>query len=238
MTTSGTTLFSLTRNQLAEASLRKLGVLAEGVSANSIQLATAMEAQNTVISLLQTVGMPIWLRKKYDFNLTAAQADYLIGVGQALDTPFPIKIHQAILVNTSTNTTLEMEVPSYYDYYRLAPGVSSGIPIKLYYQPNVNYGTLTVWPTPDTVAAASYQVKLLYTRPLEMFTAAGETLDFPQEWYAPIVYKTAVLLAPEYGIPLADRTALKAEAKEYQEIAESIGSDNSSVYFVPEPGRT
>ena len=237
MTTSGSTLFNLTRNQLIEASLRKLSVLAEGQSANSSQLATGMEAQNTAIALLQSVGMPLWARKEYQFPLVASTATYTIGVSQTINTPFPLKIHQAILRNTDTNSDLEMEIPAIYDYYRMSPLISSGIPIKLYYQPLVNYGTITVWPTPDTVAAASYEVRLIYTRPLEDFTAAGETMDFPKEWHAAIIYNTAVFLAPEYGTPLADRNALKAEAKQYTEMAESLGSDNSSVYFVPDMDR-
>lgn len=238
MTTSGSTLFNLTRNEFIEASLRKLGVLAEGQSANSTQLTTGMQALNVVLSQCLAVGMPLWTRKEYTFALTLATATYTIGVSQTLNTPFPLKINQAILVDTSTYGTLEMEISAIYDYNRLSPGMSSGTPIKLYYQPLVNYGTITIWPTPDANAVANKQIKLIYQRPLEDFTAAGETLDMPKEWHAPIIYKTAVMLAPEYSIPLQDRQTLRAEAKEYMEIAESMGSDNSSVYFVPDHWRT
>lgn len=237
MTTSGSTIFSLTRNQFVEAVLRKLGVLAEGVSANATQLSTGMEALNVAISMLQTTGMPLWARKEYQFSLTASIATYTIGVGQTIATPFPLKIHQAILRNTSTNSDLEMEISAIYDYYRMSPGQSSGVPIKFYYQPLVGYGTITVWPTPDTNTAADYQVRIIYTRPFEDFTAAGETMDFPKEWHAALIYTTAVLLAPEYGIPLADQNNLRNQAKQYTEIAESFGADDSSVYFVPESRR-
>lgn len=237
MTTSGSTIFSMTRNQFIEAALRKLGVLAEGVSANSTQLSTGMEALNVAISMLQTTGMPLWARKEYQFSLTASTATYNIGIGQTIATPFPLKIHQAVLRNTDTSGDLEMEIPAIYDYYRMSPSQTSGIPIKLYYQPLVGYGTITVWPTPDTNAAADYQIRIIYTRPFEDFTAAGETMDLPKEWHAALIYTTAVLLAPEYGLPLADRNDLRSQAKQYQEIAESFGADNSSVYFVPEPRR-
>lgn len=237
MTTSGTTLFNLTRNQFIEAALRKLGVLAKGDSADSEDLTNGMQAMNAVTAELQTIGLPLWARQEYQFALTASTATYNIGVSQTIATPFPLKIHQAILRNTDTNADLEMEIPAIYDYYRMSPLISSGIPIKLYYQPLVNYGVITVWPTPDTVAAASYEVRLIYTRPIEDFTAAGETMDFPKEWHQAIIYSLAEALAPEYGLPLSDRNAIKREAKEHRDIAESFGSDNSSVYFVPDMDR-
>lgn len=237
MTTSGSTLFNLTRNQFIESSLRKISVLAEGQSANSTQLSTGMEALNLACSILQTSGMPLWARKEYQFPLVASTASYTIGVGQTIDTPFPLKIHQAIIRNTETFSDIEMEIPAIYDYYRMSPGMSSGVPIKLYYQPQVNFGTIIVWPTPDTNTATDYEVRLVYTRPLDDFTAAGETMDLPKEWHAALIYQTAVLLSSEYGLPLADRNALRSEAKMFLEKAEEFGMDNSSVYFVPDSSR-
>lgn len=237
MTTSGSTLFNLTRNQFIEAALRKLVVLAKGESADSEDLTNGMQALNAVMALLHTDGMPLWARKEYQFALTAATATYNIGVSQTINTPFPLKIHQAILRNTSTSADLEMEIPAIYDYYRLSPGMSSGVPIKLYYQPLVNYGTITVWPTPDTTTASTHEIRLIYTRPIEDFTAAGETMDFPKEWHQAIIYRLAVALAPEYGIPLADRSKLEKEADKYQQMAADFGADNSSVYFVPDTDR-
>jgi len=235
--TSGSTIFNLTRNQFIEAAMRKLGVLARGESADSEELTNGMQALNGVSEELQVIGMPLWARKEYQFALTASTATYNIGVGQTIATPFPLKIHQAILRNLDTEGDLEMEIPAIYDYYRMSPGQSSGVPIKLYYQPFVGYGTITIWPTPDATIASDYEIRIIYTRPFEDFTTTGETMDLPKEWHQAIIYKLADALAPEFGLPLPDRNMLKKEAKEHVEAAESFGMDNTSVYFVPESRR-
>jgi hypothetical protein len=80
-------------------------------------------------------------------------------------------------------------------------------------------------------------VTLVYQRPFQYFTSGTETADFPEEWQLPLVYTTAVLLAPEWGIPLQDRQVLRAEAKEYSDMAKEIGQEDASFYLAPEPRR-
>ena len=117
----------------------------------------------------------------------------------------------------------------------LVPANSTGSPIKLNYRPYVNYGSILLWPTPPSDNTDT--VTIVYQRPFQYFTAAGETADFPEEWQIPLIYTTAVLLAPEWGVPLPDRQVLKAEAKEYTEMAKEVGQEDASFFLQPEPRR-
>ena len=64
--------------------------------------------------------------------------------------------------------------------------------------------------------------------------SSADTPDFPSYWTDAIIYELAVNLAPEYGVPLQDRSALKAEAKAYLEQAQGYGDEDTSLFVQPE----
>lgn len=235
MATSGSTTWELTRNQIISSALRKLAVLAKGQSADAEDLSNGTEALNAVLArMMVNHGMPLWARKEYTFSLTSATATYRIGAGQTINTPFPLKIHQAILVDTASDSQIEMIIGSIYDYHRLGNIESSGQPINLYYTPQVNYGDIVVWPVPDSSAATNKDIKIIYQRPFEDFVNSTDTPDFPKEWHQAIIYDLAVALAPEYSVPLNDRKMLVEEAKIYRDEALSYGADMVSFFVQPD----
>jgi hypothetical protein len=233
MTTSGSTTWELTRNQLIAAAIRKLARYDKNATPDAVDYTNGAEALNAIIAQLQAIGMPLWARNEYTFSLVSGQSVYNIGVGQALNTPFPLKISQAVLVD-STGSPIPIEIQSVYEYNRMYSSQSSGTPVQLYYQPKINKGEIRIWPTPDATAASTKTVKLVYQRPFEDFTASGETLDFPKEWHQTIIYKLAASLAPEFSVPLSDRAMLMQEAAQHEATALSFGTDESSIYFAPE----
>jgi hypothetical protein len=97
MTTSADTTFELTRNNIIEMAMRKAGRLAKGQTADSTDLASGQLALNALIGTLQKKhGMPAWARKDYTVTLVAGQRDYTIGDGQAINTPYPLKMIQVL----------------------------------------------------------------------------------------------------------------------------------------------
>ena len=233
MATSGSTLWQLTRDQLITAAIRKLARYDKNATPDSVDITNGAMALNAVIAELQAIGMPLWARNEYTFSLSTGTSTYNIGVGQTINTPFPLKISQAILLD-STGSSLDMHIGSIYEYHRFSTNSTSGSPVHLYYQPKINVGEIKIWPTPDAASASTKTVKLVYQRPFDDFTASGETLDFPKEWHQTIIYKLAAALAPEFSVPLPDRQLLMQEAMQHQTIAESFGTDEASIYFSPE----
>lgn len=233
MTTSNSTLWELDRDALIAAAMRKFGELAKGQAPDAEDLANGTEALNAVVAELQTLGMPLWARKEYTFSPTVAIDTYSIGVGQSLNTPFPLKIYQAALIDSNSGSNIEMEINSIYEYNRIYSGSSSGQPIQLFYTPKINVGEIKLWPKPDATSASTKTIKLVYQRPFEDFVSATDTMDFPKEWTQTIIYKLAAALAPEYGVPLEDRQLLMKEAQMHEDRASSFGADETSVYFMP-----
>jgi hypothetical protein len=227
MTTSSIYTYQLTRNQIIESALRKLGVLAEGQTPSTQNYADGMMALNTVISQLRAVGMPLWARSEYTFTPTTNT--YTIGTGMTLSTPFPVKLLQAF--RTDTDAKIPLEIVAREDF-NILPTSSNGSPIKINYQSFVNYGTISLWPTPTSTNTAT--ITLVYQRPYQYFTTSTETMDFPEEWYSAIIYHLAVRLAPEWGVPLPDRQMLMQEAKMYTDDAMSVGQEDGSFFIQAE----
>ena len=167
MATSGVSTWSLNRDAVINAALRKLGVLAEGVTANAEQLATGAEALNSLLKLLQTKGMPIWAIKEYTFPTVASTSSYNIGNSQTLATPMPLKLIQAYRVESTGAVNVPMQVENHYDYNLLPVNAASGEPITIYYQPFASYGTIKLWPTP---VDATTNITIIYVRSLNHFS--------------------------------------------------------------------
>jgi len=229
MATSGTYAYQLTRNELIESALRKLGVLAEGQTPSTQNYSDGAMALNTVVAQLKAIGMPLWARSEYTFTPTTGS--YTIGTGMTLSTPFPVKMLQAF--RTDNGAKIPMDLVAREDF-NILPTNSTGIPLKVNYQPYVNYGTVSLWPTPTSSNTTT--VTLVYQRPFQYFTASSETMDFPEEWYNAIIYHLAVRLAPEWGVPLPDRQMLMQEAKTYTEDALMTGQEDASFFIQPMRG--
>lgn len=227
MATSGNTTWELTRDQIISATLRKLGVLAEGQVATTEQITNGAEALNSLIALFQTKGMPLWKRTEQIIPLVLGQQTYSITEA--------VKVPQVVLQYLNNTTQYELYEKSLYDFNQLPQGnINAGIPVHYYFQPGIQNGTLGIWPVPDAGTVTNNQLKVVKQKKFDGFFAAGETPDFPSYYTDALIYTLAVRLAPEYGIPVQDRQQLKSEAKEYTDDAFNYGDEDGSLYFMPD----
>lgn len=232
MATSGVTTNQLTRDQIITSALRKLNVIADGQTPSTDNITNGSFALNAIIGEYRGLGMQLWARNEYTFSLTANVFSYTIGVGQTLNTPYPVRLMQAYRVDSSSTSRIELDIQANYNY-NLYPSTSGGAPIIINYQPKVNSGVIKLWPVPDASAASTSTITIVYTRPIEYTSASTDTMDFPEEWLNAIVYGLAVRLAPEWGIPLPDRNLLRQEEAVYLQRALENGQEDASITFQP-----
>lgn len=233
MTTSNNTIFQLSRDELINAAYRKLGVIGEGDVASAVQLTNGAQALNTIVAFFQTLGMALWARKELSIVMVNGQQDYTIGVGKAIAVPFPLHVQQAILTIPPKYSQIDVNLLSNTDFNTLTLRAVSGRPVNATYQPFVNYGVFSVWPTPDVTIVAGTEITITYTAPFEYFMAGVDTMGFPQEWYLPIIYALTVVMAPDYGIPLLDRQQFSKEADTYLAAVVASGGEDASLFFSP-----
>ena len=229
MSTSGSTTWSLQRDSIINAALRKLAVLSGGSAPATYEVTNATEALNALLKGFQADGMPLWAMTSYTFTATANTATFNIGIGQTINTPMPLKVVQAWRGSTSYSN-VPMNVYSNTNYNVLPLTNSSGTPVNLYYQPLSTYGTISLWPYPSD---STTSITIRYQRPFEDMNSSTDNLDFPSYWTEAVIYGLADRLAPEYGIPLEDRKVLAQQASMFHANALSFGSEDSSFYIQP-----
>ena len=109
------------------------------------------------------------------------------------------------------------------------------MPISWTWQPTIAGGTVSIWPhLSDTDSVTNKRIVITYQKKFDGFdSTTTDTMDFPSYWSLPIIYKTAVTLASENGIPLEDRKDLRAEAMMYWAEASSYGDEDGSIFIMP-----
>lgn len=226
MATSGNISWELNRNELITRAYAKIGIPGEDNSLSATQITDGAESLNAVIALAVTDGMPLW--KRTSVILTPSASSQIYSLTGA------VKVAQVLIKDTTSGGQYDLKEKSLYDFNRLPQG-SIGLPVHYTFVPTINStGTLSIWPlTSDTGTISSKQIIAVYQKEFDGFTAASETLDFPAYWTLAIVYKTALLLSPENGVPIADRTALAQEASTYWKLAADYGDEDGSLYIQP-----
>ena len=230
MSTSGTTVWSLQRDEVINGALRKLAVLSGGSSPATYEITNAAETLNAMVKGFQADGMPVWAIKKYTFTVVSGTSVYNIGNGQTLNTPMPLKVLQAYR-NQANSVNVPMNIYTNYNFNLLPLTLTSGVPINLYYQPLSNYGVISLWPIPDD---STTTITLVYQRPFEDMNTATDDFDFPPYWTEALIYGLAWRLAPEYGVPIQDRAAMMKEAEFFHQQALMYGSEEGSIYMTPD----
>lgn len=225
MTTSGSTSWELTRDQIIERAYAKLGIPGEGNTLSTTQVTDGAIALNSVIALAVTDGMPLW--KRITESLTPSASSQIYTLSNAIKVV-------AVFVRDTDGIQYEIKEKSLYDFLNL-PRSNNGVPVHWTFQPSIQGGTISFWPlTSDSSTVARKTLQVIYQKEFDSFTASGETPDFPAYWIPALIYKTAVMLAPEVGLPLQDRMELKQQAKEYWDMASDQGDEDGSFYIQPE----
>lgn len=230
MATSNSTDWTLNRDQVITGALRKLVVIPSGGTPSANQIADAKDALNALVKAFQVDGMPLWKINSQSFTVTDGTSSYTVGPSQTINCPKPLRIIQATRT-PSGGTNIPMNIFTQYDFNILPQSTSiEGEPINLYYQPLRTTGTIKLWPTPDN---STTSITFYYHSPYEDMDAATDDFDFPSEWIMALIYNLAWVMAPEYGIPPNDRSALQKEAMYWHDFALSGGTEEGGLFFQP-----
>ncbi len=231
MATSGSTDWTLNRDQVITGALRKLAVLPSGGTPDANQISDAAAALNAIVKAFQADGMPLWKITSTNFTVTSGQSSYNVGPAQPINTiGKPLRIIQAFYTPSGGNN-IPMNVYNRYDFNLLPSTNADGIPVNLYYQPLRTTGVIQLWPTPND---STTQITFHYQTPYEDMDAAGNDFDFPSEWIQALIYNLAWSLAPEYGIPPTDRGILQKEAQYWHDYVLSMGTEEGSLFLQPD----
>jgi len=240
MSTSASTNYSVTRDDVIKRALRIIGAIGQGETPDDAAITEAARALNDLVKEWQSDGMQLW---KYILSsaitYTASTKSYNIGTGSTVNQVAPLKIMQAFNRNISTSKDQPIILITMQEYQMLGNKSSAGTPNQIYYKPpgppsTEMIGTITVYPVPDANAASTLNLYVLGMYPLEDFDAAGDLPDFPSFYYNALTWGLADQLSYEYGVPFAQQSMISKKADAHLEKALGFDREEGSLYLQPD----
>lgn len=232
MTTSGSTSFSVTRDQIITDALLEIGVLYDGEVPTPSMLTNANRKLNMMIKNWMADDIGLWLNSFVTMPLTVAKQSYTIGLSGTPDLaiPRPLDIIEA-RYESPAGDELTMFKISRDDYVSLVLKTSQGVPSQYYYDTQLSNGVMYIWETANVVGSF---IEMTVKTPVQDFVSAADTPDFPQEWYEPLMWNLAAKLMPGYKTPPYVAQLVLGFAKDSYERAENYDREHTSVQFVPD----
>lgn len=157
----------------------------------------------------------------------AAAGAHVVAYAQSQTIARPLRILDARRYDIASYQEIPLSTISRLDYRDLPNKFSTGLVNSVFYDPQLNDGTLWIWPP---VAVNGTIINFTYMRAIDVCAASGNTPDFPEEWINALTWNLAVEMAAEYGAP-ADRMQLVLKrAAETKDTAAGFDREPESIY--------
>lgn len=239
MPTSNSYNYTISRDSIIAAALRKIGVIGDYESPSAEQLSAAGTALNLLIKSLSNRGMTLWTTAEQYIPFSNWASTNTVEIGPGATIPLshkPMRIIQALRrdnITPAAPVDVPMQIYTFENYQLLPQKLSSGAPIIMFYQPLRTTGKISLWPIPSSYWVTNGQLYIRYIRQLQDFDTGADEADVPVEWAEALVYQLAVRLAPEYGLPMNERMLLKQEADALIKQAEEDAVEEGSIFIHP-----
>lgn len=231
MALSGSTNYSVNRNQMINAALRIINVYTEAYTPSSFEVASAAETLNLMLKAWQADGLQLTTRKTKSFNLVSGTGSYTLGTAGTVVMDRPLRILSCSLKQTSTGAETPISPMSRDQYHTLSIKTQSGLPSQFMYDPQLTSGVIYFWPVMNTTG---YTAELLYLKPYDDLDSSTDDFEFPAEWMEAIKYGLAARLSDEYGLSLQERGYLYSKAEAAKNAVDGFDVENASMFLSPD----
>ena len=208
------------------------GLIEEGQTLESEQLASAMRRLNNLVNILQTDGLRLWLQSDVSIPPVAGQNLYTLGSAGNVIMTRPTRVIYAYY-RDSSDQDYPLIPLSWNDWVTLSekvPGVPALEGAINSYMIDKQVATLNLylWLTPDSVAATG-TVHLVLQQQQANVVQLTDTMQFPPEWFLGLGW----LLANEIctGQPQAIMARCKQFAEEYREKLDNWDVEDAPTEF-------
>jgi hypothetical protein len=198
-----------TATQVIYRSLRLIGQIRPGQGASASQNNDGLATANDMLDAWSVERLNVFNVATASYPLTTATPAYLIGPGQTLNAPRPIRIERAgiLIANPNGSGTIRqpLRILSEREWDAIAVKIStSPIPEKLYCDNAYPYATLNLLPIPTFSSGTAPKLELSTWTALTQFPDLTTDVEFPPAYELAIRYNLALLLAPGYPQNVAD----------------------------------
>lgn len=202
MTTSGSTVISLTANQVITQALRKLNATPLGTPVDMGQATDALNELNSMLKDWQTMAPQIFRLTESTVTLTAGTYQY------SLATDNPLRVYE-MRYTYSDGHDLPMKRLTRTQYKRFPLKNATGIPTQFYFDPQTTTNNLYIWTAPvDATGHLTYT----YVRRFQVCQTLANDIDVPEEWEYAVYINLAKRLLPTYGVRGEEAQRIENEA--------------------------
>lgn len=205
------------------------GLLQEGDSPTSEQLAMYTNRLNDLINLWGTQGLKLWTYLDQSITLVSGTGQYTLGPGGSIITTKPLRAIQGYYLDSSGNRRPIWPL-SWDEWLRLAQVTQTGTVSQYFIDKQVANLVVNFWMVPDSTAATG-TAHLLIPRQITNFTGLTDTLNFPQEWFMGLRWGLADDIATGQPETIMSRCAQRAQL--YRTMLEDWDYEDAPTQFQP-----
>jgi len=233
--TARTTTFSVTRDDIIKAALRKLDVLGEGETPSTEDIINCSFALNLMLKSWEADCFYLWKVKEILVPMLVGVNTYsigptAIGVG-ALVTDRPMRLMDTCYKRDSSGLDTNLTILSRQEYNQLGMKNTSSPISQIFYDPQLFNGVLEVYGTPSDSTQVAY---LTCQIPVYDFNKGTDVLDFPQEGYQAVVYGLADEMMDEYPKPTQQSIQrIMQKSATYREKLADFSQEETSIFLMP-----
>lgn len=188
---------------------RAIRLLTTNRTPSTDELAEALEALNARVDTLKNEPLFAWSRQIESLSLVATQYVYTIGPSGDLNTVRPVEIEDAWIEDSGNSYDVRIITDPEYDAIRDKTSTANW-PRRINYKATMPTGRLTVWRVPTATSTLKLLTRVVPTS----FSAQSDSLSYPPGWEELFVSELAIVLAPEYDVPVPQSVlAMSARAR-------------------------
>lgn len=232
-TYSGTYNFSLTAQQLVTAALVKTGAFDEYQTIPSQDLANVLQSLEIMCKEMALNGMPLWCIQDISFPTVVGQAAY--NLSTITGSSLPLRVLDQYIVDSQGNS-VTMQMTSRYDWDTLGQKNQQSVPNQVWYDPQLNAGTLTLYNVP---ADNTHTIHVVLQLQMQDIGSLSNNIAFPQEAYRMLLWNLTDEISLDYRMPSDERLEVNQKATAFRDkfFDAEFGQEQASIFLTPSERR-
>lgn len=211
---------TVSRDEIITDALELCGAIAAGDEPSDEDAVSVGRSLNFLIKAWQTEGINVWAISSIPVALEQGTVEYSL-------SERPIRILNGVWRNES-DVDIPLTIWSREEYWRLSNKNSEGSPLNVFYDRKKEEGILYVWQAPR-----DDNQELILQAQVGLDTSL-DNVDFPAEYFLALSYNLARVIAPKYGLPIADSNRIERIAYDLYEDALGYNRGDTSLYLEPD----
>jgi hypothetical protein len=184
---------------LISDSLQDAGIISSIEAPSDVDAQKCFRILNRMLDSWSIEKLMLYQDFQEVFAFVANQATYTMGVGGDFNSARPINVTK-VLVRDVNNNDIPVEIVNYDKYSDIiSKGVTSTIPLCVYYDVGFPLSNFTFWPV---VSATSYRPVIWSQKLLTGYTTINDSVILPPGYEEAIVQNLAVKICTAYQSPI------------------------------------